>query len=97
MLHKKLQFGNIKVNHDGSISEANWVFDTNTRSEHDISGEHSGHGQAQNGEIKKISDNDPTTIYTAKKATNNNGTVVSGDPYVTIDLGNAKSVVGLKI
>ena len=88
--------GNIKVNHDGSISEANWTFDTNTRSDNDITDENSGHGQAQNGEIKKISDNDPTTIYTAKKATNNNGTVVSGDPYVTIDLGNAKSVVGLK-
>ena len=88
--------GSIKVNHDGSISEANWVFDTNTRSENDVHDEHSGHGQAQDGEIKKISDNDPSTIYTASKATNNSGTVVSGDPYVTIDLGNSKSVVGLK-
>lgn len=88
--------GNIKVNHDGSISETNWIFDTNTRSENDIADENSGHGQAQNGEIKKISDNDPSTIYTATKATNNNGAIVSGDPYVTIDLGDAKSIVGLK-
>ena len=58
--------------------------------------ENSGHGQVQDGEIKKISDNDPSTIYTASKATNNSGTVVSGDPYVTIDIGNSKSVVGLK-
>ena len=88
--------GNIKVNHDGSISETNWVFDTNTISDNDVHDEHSGHGQAQDGEIKKISDNDPSTIYTASKATNSNGTVVSGDPYVTIDLGDSKSVVGLK-
>lgn len=88
--------GNIKVNHDGSISETNWVFDTNTRSDNDVHDEHSGHGQAQDGEIKKISDNDPSTIYTASKATNSNGTVASGDPYVTIDLGDSKSVVGLK-
>lgn len=88
--------GSIKVNHDGSISETNWVFDTNTRSDNDVADENSGHGQAQDGEIKKISDNDPSTIYTASKATNSNGTVVSGDPYVTIDLGDSKSVVGLK-
>lgn len=88
--------GSIKVNHDGSIAETNWVFDTNTRSDNDVADEHSGHGQSQDGEIKKISDNDPSTIYTASKATNSNGTVVSGDPYVTIDLGDSKSVVGLK-
>ena len=88
--------GSIKVNHDGSISETNWVFDTNTRSDNDVADEHSGHGQSQDGEIKKISDNDPSTIYTASKATNSNGTVVSGDPYVTIDLGDSKSVIGLK-
>ncbi len=88
--------GSIKVNHDGSISKTNWVFDTNTISSNDVHDQNSGHGQVQDGEIKKISDNDPSTIYTASKATNNSGTVVSGDPYVTIDLGDSKSVVGLK-
>ena len=88
--------GTVKVNHDGSIGKSNWVFDTNTRSSEDASDEHSGHGQVQDGSIKKINDNDPSTIYTASKATNNNGNVVSGDPYVTIDLGDSKSVIGLK-
>lgn len=88
--------GTIKVNHDGSIAKSNWVFDTNTRSSEDISDEHSGHGQVQNGSIKKINDNDPSTIYTASKTTNNEGSAVSGDPYVTMDLGDSKSVIGLK-
>ncbi|MBD7915937.1 hypothetical protein H9660_12350 [Clostridium sp. Sa3CUN1] len=88
--------GTVKVNHDGSIAKSNWVFDTNTRSLEDISDENSGHGQVQNGSIKKINDNDNSTIYTASKATDNNGNVVSGDPYVTIDLGDSKSVIGLK-
>ncbi len=88
--------GTVKVNHDGSISKANWVFDTNTRSNEDVSDENSGHGQVQDGSINKIKDNDPSTIYTASKTTDKDGNVVSGDPYVTIDLGDAKSVIGLK-
>ena len=88
--------GSVKVNHDGSISKSNWVFDTNTRSSEDSSHEHSGHGQVQDGSIQKINDNDASTIYTASKATDHNGNTVSGDPYVTIDLGDSKSVVGLK-
>ena len=88
--------GTVKVNHDGSIAKNNWVFDTNTRSLEDASDEHTGHGQVQNGSIKKINDNDASTIYTASKTTDNNGNVVSGDPYVTIDLGDSKTVVGLK-
>lgn len=88
--------GTVKVNHDGSIAKSNWVFDTNTRSLEDVSDENSGHGQAQNGSIKKINDNDPNTIYTASKTTNNSGNIVSGDPYVTIDLGDSKSVIGLR-
>ncbi|MBE6054764.1 MAG: hypothetical protein E7212_12840 [Clostridium sartagoforme] len=88
--------GTIKVNHDGSIAKNNWVFDTNTRSLEDSSDEDSGHGQVQDGSIKKINDNDALSIYTASKATNHNGNTVSGDPYVTIDLGDSKSVVGLK-
>lgn len=88
--------GTIKVNHDGSIAKSNWVFDTNTRSSEDESDEHSGHGQVQDGSIKNINDNDPSTIYTATKATNNNGATIAGDPYVTIDLGDSKSVIGLK-
>ena len=88
--------GTVKVNHDGSISKSNWVFDTNTRSSEDSSHEHSGHGQAQDGTIQRINDNDASTIYTASKTTDHNGNTVSGDPYVTIDLGDSKSVVGLK-
>lgn len=88
--------GTIKVNHDGSIAKSNWVFDTNTRSDEDKSDEHSGHGQVQDGSIKKINDNDTSTIYTASKATDNSGNIASGDPYVTIDLGDSKSVIGLK-
>ena len=88
--------GTVKVNHDGSIAKSNWVFDTNTRSLEDTSNENSGHGQAQDGSIKKINDNNPSTIYTASKVTDNNGNVVSGNPYVTIDLGDSKSVIGLK-
>ncbi|MDU4890329.1 MAG: M60 family metallopeptidase [Clostridium sp.] len=88
--------GSVKVNHDGSISKTSWVFDTNTRSNEDTSDENSGHGQVQDGSINKIKDNDPSTIYTASKTTDKDGNVVSGDPYVTIDLGDAKSVIGLK-
>ena len=93
---EKTTIGTVKVNHDGSIAKSNWVFDTNTRSSEDVSDENSGHGQVQNGSIKNINDNDASTIYTASKATDNNGNVVSGDPYVTIDLGDSKSVIGLK-
>lgn len=88
--------GTVKVNHDGSISKSNWVFDTNTRSSEDVADENSGHGQAQNGSIKKINDSNPSTIYTASKATDNNGSISKVDPYVTIDLGDSKSVIGLK-
>lgn len=88
--------GTVKVNHDGSIAKGNWVFDTNTRSSEDVADENSGHGQVQNGSIKKINDNNPSTIYTASKATNNSGTISKEDPYVTIDLGDSKSVIGLK-
>lgn len=88
--------GNVKVNHDGSIAKSNWIFDTNTRSANDVADENTGHGQVQDGEINKIKDNDVSTVYNASKATNQNGGVASGDPYVTIDMGSAKSVVGLK-
>lgn len=88
--------GSVKVNHDGSIAKSPWVFDTNTRSSEDVSDENSGHGQVQDGSINKIKDNDPSTIYTASKTTNNQGGAIAGDPYVTIDMGDSKSVVGLK-
>lgn len=88
--------GNVKVNHDGSIAKNNWIFDTNTRSANDVSDENTGHGQVQDGEINKIKDNDVSTVYNASKATDQNGGVASGDPYVTVDMGSSKSVVGLK-
>ena len=88
--------GTIKVNHDGSIAKSNWIFDTNTRSSEDVIDENSGHGQVQDGSINKIKDNDASTIYTATKATSSNGSVSKEDPYVTIDLGDSKSVIGLK-
>ena len=93
---EEITVGTVKVNHDGNIAKSNWIFDTNTRSSEDVSDENSGHGQVQDGSIKKINDNDDSTMYTASKATDNNGNVVSGDPYVTIDLGDSKSLIGLK-
>lgn len=88
--------GTIKVNHDGSIAKANWTFDTNTRSVDDVVDENTGHGQVANGAINNIKDNNKDTVYKASKATNQNGQVLGGDPYVTVDMGDTKQVVGLK-
>ena len=90
------EIGTIKVNHDGSIAKGSWIFNTNTRSADDVINEDSGHGQVQGGSINNIKDNDSSTVYNASKATNQNGQVVSGDLYVTVDMGQSKSVVGLK-
>ena len=88
--------GTVKVSHDGSLAKSDWTFDTNTRSPEDVADENTGHGQVQNGSINKIKDNDKSTVYNASKATNNSGQTVGGDPYVTIEMSRAKSVVGLK-
>ena len=93
---KEIEIGTVKVSHDGSISKSDWKFDTNTRSSEDVADEHTGHGQVTEGAIKKIKDNDKSTVYNASKATNNSGQTVSGDPYVTIEMDRTKSVVGLK-
>ena len=90
------EIGTVKVSHDGSLAKSDWTFDTNTRSTEDVADENTGHGQVQNGSINKIKDNDKSTVYNASKATNNSGQTVSGDPYVTIEMSRAKSVVGLK-
>lgn len=88
--------GTIKVKHDGSIAKSNFTFDTNTRSASDVANENTGHGQVEGGSINNIKDNDKNTVYNASKAIDNNGNVVKGDPYVTIDMGTNKQVVGLK-
>ncbi|MGL5753495.1 MAG: M60 family metallopeptidase, partial [Paraclostridium sp.] len=88
--------GTVKVTHDGSIAKSSFTFDTNTRGKDDVENEESGHGQVANGSINNIKDNDKNTVYNASKATDQNGNVVGGDPYVTIDMGVNKSVVGLK-
>ena len=93
---KEITIGNIKVNHDGSISNKNWIFDTNTRSEDDVVNENTGHGQYQEGSINNIKNSDISMVYNASKALNDNGQVISGDPYVTVDMGETKSIVGLK-
>lgn len=88
--------GTVKVNHDGSLAESGFTFDTNTRGVDDVANEESGHGQVQDGSIKKIIDNNPDTVYEASKYTDECGHTAQGDPYITVDLGNSKSVVGLK-
>lgn len=88
--------GTIKVNHDGSIVKSNWTFDTNTRSADDVVDENTGHGQDASGSINNIKDNNKDTVYKASKATNQNGQVLGGDPYVTVDMGETKQIVGLK-
>lgn len=90
------KIGTVKVNHDGSLAESGFTFDTNTRGVDDVANEESGHGQVQDGSIKKIIDNNPDTVYEASKYTDECGHTAQGDPYITVDLGNSKSVVGLK-
>ena len=92
----EVNVGTIKVNHDGSIAKSNWAFDTNTRSADDVADENTGHGQVIDGSINKINDNDKDTVYEASKAIGQNGQVLGGDPYVTVDMGDTKQVVGLK-
>lgn len=88
--------GTVKVSHDGSIKKTDWQFDTNTRGVDDVADEHTGHGHDEQGSINHIKDNDVSTVYNAVKATNNNGQEMSGDPYVTIEMDQIKSIVGLK-
>ena len=88
--------GTVKVSHDGSIDKSDWKFDTNTSSPEDKAHEHSGHGHHEDGTINHIKDNDKSSVYIATKATNHNGQLMSGDPYITIEMEQAKSVVGLK-
>ena len=88
--------GTVKVSHDGSIKKTDWNFTTNTRGIDDVVGEHTGHGHDENGSINHIKDNDVSTVYNAVKATNNAGQQMSGDPYVTIEMEQVKSIVGLK-
>lgn len=93
---EETEVGTVKVSHDGSIKKSDWTFDTNTRGIDDESTEDSGHGHDEHGTINYIKDNDSTTVYNAVKATNNTGQVAKGDPYVTIEMDQIKSVVGLK-
>lgn len=88
--------GTVKVKHDGTIDKSKFTFDTNTRGVDDVANENTGHGSVEHGSINNIKDNDNNTFYNASKATDNNGNTVSGDPYVTVDMGASKSVVGLK-
>lgn len=88
--------GSVKVKHDGSIAKNNFTFDTNTRGVNDVPCEDSGHGHVEDGSINFIKDNDKNTVYNASKATDNNGNVIGGDPYITVDMGTKKPVVGLK-
>ncbi|MGL4109118.1 M60 family metallopeptidase [Clostridium sp. LP20] len=90
------EIGTVKVTHDGSIAKDEWKFDTNTRSNDDVSNENTGHGQVQSGSINNIKDNDSSTVYNGSKTTDMNGNIVNGNPYVTVDMGRNKQVVGLK-
>ena len=93
---EETEIGTVKVSHDGRIKKLDWAFDTNTRGADDVANEDSGHGHDEHGSINHIKDNDTSTVYNAVKATNNNGQVMNGDPYVTIEMDQIKSVVGLK-
>ena len=93
---EETEIGTVKVSHDGSIKKSDWTFDTNTRGIEDEVNEDSGHGHDEHGSINHIKDNDSTTVYNAVKSTNNTGQVTNGDPYVTIEMDQVKSIVGLK-
>lgn len=93
---EEVEIGSVKVSHDGGIVKTDWTFDTNTRGVDDVEDEHTGHGHVVDGSINRIKDNDKATVYNATKATNHNGQIISGDPYVTIEMDQVKSVVGLK-
>ncbi|MGL5316648.1 MAG: hypothetical protein ACRC92_25545, partial [Peptostreptococcaceae bacterium] len=93
---EEFELGTVKVSHDGSLAKNNWTFDTNTISNDDTVDEDSGHGHDEDGSINHIKDNDVSTVYNGIKGTNSSGNTVSGDPYVTINMGSSKEVIGLK-
>ena len=92
----EFELGTVKVTHDGSLAKKDWTFDTNTISPDDKVCENSGHGHDEDGSINNIKDNDSSTVYNGAIGTNNTGQALSGDPYVTINMGTSKQVVGLK-
>lgn len=97
-LNKSSEFelGTVKVTHDGSLAKKDWTFDTNTISPDDTVHENTGHGHNEDGSINNIKDNDASTVYNGAIGTDNTGQTLSGDPYVTINMGTSKQVVGLK-
>ena len=80
--------GELKIAHNGSISETDWVLSTNTTNDEDERDEHSGHGTMQHGVIKRINDNNTDTVFQGMKDGRE-------DPYVIIDLNKNNSLVGL--
>ncbi|MDE5977515.1 MAG: M60 family metallopeptidase, partial [Turicibacter sp.] len=88
--------GTIKISHDGTVTKSDWTFETNTQGIDDVADENTGHGSNEFGSINNIKDNSPSTVYNAVKATNNMGQTMKGDPYVTIEMDQIKSIVGLK-
>ena len=92
----EFELGTVKVTHDGSLAKNDWTFDTNTISPDDTVCENTGHGHNEDGSINHIKDNDASTVYNGAIGTNNSGQALSGDPYVTINMGTSKQVVGLK-
>ena len=97
-LNKSSEFelGTVKVTHDGSLAKKDWTFDTNTISPDDTVHENTGHGHNEDGSINNIKDNDASTVYNGAIGTDNTGQTLSGDPYVTINMGTSKQLVGLK-
>lgn len=93
---EETEIGTVKVSHDGSITKSNWTFETNTVGIDDVADEDTGHGSHEFGSINNIKDNDASTVYNAVKATTNTGQVMNGDPYITIEMDQIKSIVGLK-
>ena len=80
--------GELKIVHNGSISESDWILSTNTINDEDERDEHSGHGTIQHGVITRINDNNSDTVFQGMKDGKE-------DPYVIVDLNKNNSLVGL--
>ncbi|MBN1057570.1 M60 family metallopeptidase [Clostridium botulinum] len=79
----------IRVSHDGSLAKGNWLLESNTNSLEDVNDENNPSGPVEKPSIDKVKDNNPSTIYTGKKADNS-------DPFIIVDLNSVEQVSGIK-
>ncbi|MGL6227925.1 MAG: M60 family metallopeptidase, partial [Culicoidibacterales bacterium] len=76
------ELGTIKISHDGTINQTNWLVSSN-----ETVAQHSN-TETVNTEIKQLIDGDASTHYTVNKTT--------GDPYVIIDVNKSMPIVGFR-